>query len=64
GAVSPLGIFNDPHRNVEVVFDRDLTKTERLGMHPNDNTATVWMSFDALHGIVKRSGNTIHFIEL
>jgi Ala-tRNA(Pro) deacylase len=37
---------------------------KRLGVHPNDNTATVWMSFDALHDIVKRNGNTIRFIEL
>ena len=64
GSVSPLGILNDVDKSVEVVFDRDLIGKERLGVHPNDNTATVWISFDALHDIVKRNGNTIHFIEL
>ena len=64
GAVSPLGILNDTERGVEVVFDKDLMGKERLGVHPNDNTATVWMSFDALHDIVKRNGNAIHFIKL
>jgi Ala-tRNA(Pro) deacylase len=64
GSVSPLGILNDPDGNVEIVFDKDLAKTKRLGVHPNDNTATVWMSLDDLHDIVKRNGNTIHFIEL
>jgi Ala-tRNA(Pro) deacylase len=64
GSVTPLGILNDPEGLVEVVFDRDLTKTGRLGIHPNDNTATVWMSFDALLGIVKRGASPIHFINL
>ena len=64
GAVSPLGILNDAERRVEVVFDKDLTGKERLGVHPNDNTATVWMSFEALRDIVKRNGNRVHFIEL
>ena len=64
GSVSPLGILNDADNCVEVVFDKDLIGSKRLGVHPNDNTATVWMSFDALHGIVKRNGNTVHFIEL
>ena len=64
GSVSPLGILNDADKCVEVVFDKDLKGKERLGVHPNDNTATVWMSFDALYGVVERNGNTIHFIEL
>ena len=64
GSVTPLGILNDADKCVEVVFDKGLMGKERLGVHPNDNTATVWISFDALHDIVKRSGNMIHFIEL
>jgi len=64
GSVTPLGILNDAACDVEVVFDKDLTGKQRVGVHPNDNTATVWMSFDALHDIVKRNGNTIRFIEM
>ena len=64
GSVSPLGILNDADKCVEVVFDKGLMDKDRLVVHPNDNTATVWMSFDALHDIVKRNGNTIHFIDL
>jgi len=64
GAVSPLGILNDANCGVEVVFDKDLADRQRIGVHPNDNTATVWMPFDVLRGIVERNGNMIHFIEL
>jgi len=64
GSVTPLGILNDAECGVEVVFDKSLANKQRVGVHPNDNTATVWMSFDSLHNIVKRNGNTVHFIEL
>ena len=64
GAVSPLGILNDADKCVEVVFDKDLLGETRLGVHPNDNTATVWISFADLQDIIKRNGNTIYFIEL
>ncbi|MDD3268159.1 MAG: hypothetical protein PHX14_02465 [Syntrophomonadaceae bacterium] len=33
----------------------------KLGVHPNDNTATVWISFDDLKKIIEHNGNTIHF---
>jgi Ala-tRNA(Pro) deacylase len=64
GSVSPLGILNDADASVDVVFDKSLMGKKRLGVHPNDNTATVWLSFDDLHDIVRRNGNAIHFIEL
>ena len=46
GEVTPLGIINDPDAAVEVVFDRSLEGNPRVGVHPNDNTATVWLAFD------------------
>jgi len=64
GSVSPLGVLNDTDNAVEVVFDKDLIGRQRVGVHPNDNTATVWMPFDVLRGVVEHNGNTIHFIEL
>jgi Ala-tRNA(Pro) deacylase len=64
GSVSPLGILNDADASVEVVFDKALKGQKRVGVHPNDNTATVWLSFDDLQGIIKRNGNMIRFISL
>ena len=64
GSVSPLGILNDAEHAVEVFVDRDLTDKTRLGVHPNDNTATVWLSFVDLKKIIELNGNTLHVIDL
>ena len=48
GAVTPLGILNDEARAVEVLFDRDLAGLPSLGVHPNRNTATVFLAFSDL----------------
>lgn len=64
GEVTPLGIINDLDAIVEVVVDNDLIGNNSLGFHPNDNTATVWISFDALRNIIEDNGNIIHFVSI
>ena len=44
GAVTPFGLLNDEERKVQFFLDRDfLEEPGFLGVHPNDNTATVWL---------------------
>lgn len=43
GAVSPLGLLNDPDKKVTLVLDRALRGYPNLAFHPCDNTATVVM---------------------
>lgn len=64
GEVTPLGIINDHDGQVEMVLDKDLAGKEKLGFHPNDNTATVWISFDDLRTIIENNGNTIHLVDV
>lgn len=64
GSVSALAIINDHDLAVQMVLDQDLRGRERLGFHPNDNTATVWISFDSLIKVVKHSGHTVQYIEV
>lgn len=64
GEVTPLGIINDPDTLVEVVLDNDLAGRNKLGFHPNDNTATVWISFDALKKVIEQNGNMIHYVTI
>lgn len=64
GAVTPLGIINDETLSVEVIFDKDLIGNQKLGVHPNDNTATVWISFDNLMKVIEADGHKIQYIEI
>lgn len=48
GAVGPFGLMNDEDNKVEVVLDAFLEGNERLGFHPNDSTATLWISYEDL----------------
>lgn len=43
GAVTPLGILNDTERKITLYLDRDFLENDLIDVHPNDNTATVWL---------------------
>lgn len=64
GAVSPLGILNDNDRKVEVIIDEDLLPLNNIGIHPNENTATIWISIDNLLRLIQRHGNTIRMSKI
>ena len=62
GAVTPLGILNNENCAVEVYMDEDLCKLERIGVHPNDNTASVYLSPDNLLNIIREHGNPVEIL--
>lgn len=65
GAVTPFGILNDRERKVKFFIDSEFTESPGLiGVHTNDNTATVWLSTDDLINIIKKHGNSVYSIEL
>lgn len=64
GAVSPLGIINDAEQAVEIVVDNDLKGFDRLGVHPNENTATVWLSPGDLDRIIAERGNPVMSLDI
>lgn len=41
GSVSLLGLINDGERKVHLLFDRDLSDRESIGMHPCINTSSL-----------------------
>lgn len=60
GSVTPLGVLNDTEMKVKVFLDEDFFKHPGLvGVHPNDNTATVWLKTEDLVDIIKEHGNKI-----
>ncbi|MEG1823320.1 MAG: prolyl-tRNA synthetase associated domain-containing protein [Cloacibacillus sp.] len=64
GAVTPLGVLNDCAHSVEVLVDADLKGRPRLGVHPCDNTETLWLSFGDIVKVVESRGNKLSFIKI
>ncbi len=63
GSVTPLGILNDKECKVQFFIDKEFIYSNSLiGVHPNDNTATVWLKTEDLINIIKEHGNTINII--
>lgn len=65
GSVSPLGILNDKENKVKVFLDKEfIGKTDIIGIHPNDNTATIWLKTKDLINIIKEHGNKVELVEI
>lgn len=65
GSVTPLGILNDKELKVKVFLDKDFfEKPGIIGIHPNDNTATVWLKTEELVSIIKEHGNEIDIVSI
>lgn len=62
GAVTPLGILNDTACAVKVFLDRDFLEKEEIGVHPNDNTASVYLKTADLMQIIKEHGNLLEVL--
>lgn len=63
GSVSPLGILNDAEHRVHFYLDQAFSGN-RIGVHPNDNTATVWLRADDLMCLICAHGNHAEFTEV
>lgn len=63
GAVSPLGLLNDQEHQVQFYLDAELAGN-KIGVHPNDNTATVWMETDDLIKLIQNNGNEVHVVNI
>ena len=64
GAVTPLGILNDSERKVKFFLDEELVNGGLIGVHPNDNTATVWLKTTDLIDIVTEHGNEVEAVRI
>ena len=52
GHVTPLGALNNADKTVTVVFDAAL-QGQTIGIHPMENTATVFIAFDDVVRLLK-----------
>lgn len=65
GAVTPLGLLNDNEGIVEFFLDESfLDSPGIIGVHPNENTATIWLNSKDLLSIIREHGNRIHVVTI
>lgn len=61
GSVTPLGLLSDDERKVHFYLDEEFTAgSGRIGVHPNDNTATIWLRTEDLLRLIREHGNTVN----
>lgn len=65
GAVTPLGLLNDKELKVKFYLDKDfMDDPQIIGIHPNDNTATIWLKVKDLISVIKEHGNQINIVNI
>ena len=65
GSVTPLGLLNDIDCKVKFFLDKEfMNEPGLIGVHPNENTATVWMKASDLLSIIKNHGNEIRMVKI
>lgn len=63
GSVTPLGILNDAEHRVHFYLDSEFAGN-KIGVHPNDNTATVWMQANDLMELIQKCGHEASFTDV
>lgn len=63
GAVTPLGLLNDAECRVKLFLDNAFADG-LIGVHPNDNTATVWLKTEDLIRLLRESGHEVQLVEV
>ena len=65
GSVTPFGLLNDRECKVQFFLDEAfLEEPGLIGVHPNDNTATVLMKTEDLLRLIREHGNEIRLISI
>ena len=60
GGVTPFGLLNDQERRVRFFPDQEFLLSDGIiGVHPNDNTATVFLKCRDLLKLIREHGNEI-----
>ena len=63
GSVTPLGLLNDKDNRVIFYLD-SYFKDKIIGVHPNDNTSTLWLNSNDLINIIEEKGNSCIIIDM
>lgn len=63
GAVTPLGLLNVEEVPITLYLDSEF-KDSIIGIHPNENTATVWLQGDDLVTLLRENECEVEIVEI
>ena len=63
GSVSPFGLINDEEHHVHLFLDQQLKNADKISFHPNDNTASLVLSYKDFINYLKQMNNIFEFID-
>lgn len=63
GSVSPFGLINDEDQHVYLFIDEQLREVDKISFHPNDNTASLVISYADLLKFLDAAGNSFEYID-
>lgn len=64
GSVSLFGLLHDGAKHIDVVIDEILMSEPKLGFHPNDNTATVFIRPQDMVRIINQTDHTLQVMSV
>ena len=64
GTVSPFGLLNNPERDIQVYFDKDIVSEDIMTFHPNTNEKTIFLATQDLFKFLTHLGYDYQFLEL
>ena len=65
GSVTPMGLLNDKELRVSFYLDKEFMGDKGIiGVHPNENTAALWLKTEELIAIIKEHGNEVNIVEI
>ena len=63
--MSPFGLLNDAEHAVHFDPDKQFAKNGGIiGIHPNDNSATLWLKAEDLIKIIEDADNPVHVVSI
>ena len=63
GSVTPFGVLNDDNKSVSIFIDERFNN-RLIGIHPNENTMTVWLKTENLVELLRDHGSSVTMINL
>ena len=64
GTVSPFGLLNNPERDIQVYFAKDIVTEDIMTFHPNTNEKTIFVATQDLFKFLTHLGYDYQILEL